>query len=162
MIVGFFPISLPATIDVKKNIFDLCTDSKDCYLAVIEVSLVMLHFEYVESISSSASLERSIQGAGEEGSLGGRISDSGGAMGFSSRPWNNGPALHPQQSPERAWEFAQPVYMCFVYLEKAFVRVPWGVPWGGASAISRIKPPDTGCSVAVPQMSELVSQICFQ
>ncbi|XP_057681856.1 DDB1- and CUL4-associated factor 1-like [Corythoichthys intestinalis] len=25
-----------ATIDVKKNIFDLCTDSKDCYLAVIE------------------------------------------------------------------------------------------------------------------------------
>ncbi|XP_061554433.1 DDB1- and CUL4-associated factor 1-like isoform X1 [Phycodurus eques] len=24
------------TIDVKKNIFDLCTDSKDCYLAVIE------------------------------------------------------------------------------------------------------------------------------
>lgn len=27
----------PATIDVKRNIFDLCTDSKDCYLAVIEV-----------------------------------------------------------------------------------------------------------------------------
>uniref|UniRef100_A0A3P9PUV3 DDB1- and CUL4-associated factor 1 n=1 Tax=Poecilia reticulata TaxID=8081 RepID=A0A3P9PUV3_POERE len=25
-----------ATIDVKKNIFDLCTDTKDCYLAVIE------------------------------------------------------------------------------------------------------------------------------
>ncbi|CAJ1051159.1 DDB1- and CUL4-associated factor 1-like isoform X3 [Xyrichtys novacula] len=25
-----------ATVDVKKNIFDLCTDSKDCYLAVIE------------------------------------------------------------------------------------------------------------------------------
>uniref|UniRef100_A0A8B9J2E6 DDB1- and CUL4-associated factor 1 n=1 Tax=Amazona collaria TaxID=241587 RepID=A0A8B9J2E6_9PSIT len=25
-----------ATIDVKRNIFDLCTDSKDCYLAVIE------------------------------------------------------------------------------------------------------------------------------
>lgn len=28
-----------ATIDVKRNIFDLCTDTKDCYLAVIEVRL---------------------------------------------------------------------------------------------------------------------------
>lgn len=27
-----------ATIDVKRNIFDLCTDTKDCYLAVIEVT----------------------------------------------------------------------------------------------------------------------------
>uniref|UniRef100_UPI0037E818D7 DDB1- and CUL4-associated factor 1-like n=1 Tax=Semicossyphus pulcher TaxID=241346 RepID=UPI0037E818D7 len=25
-----------ATVDIKRNIFDLCTDSKDCYLAVIE------------------------------------------------------------------------------------------------------------------------------
>uniref|UniRef100_A0A8C2XK60 DDB1- and CUL4-associated factor 1 n=1 Tax=Cyclopterus lumpus TaxID=8103 RepID=A0A8C2XK60_CYCLU len=30
---GYKPI---ATIDVKRNIFDLCTDTKDCYLAVIE------------------------------------------------------------------------------------------------------------------------------
>uniref|UniRef100_A0A3B3QX38 Reverse transcriptase domain-containing protein n=1 Tax=Paramormyrops kingsleyae TaxID=1676925 RepID=A0A3B3QX38_9TELE len=28
---------------------------------------------------------------------------------------------------EGAWEFAQPVYMCFVNLEKAFDRVLWGV-----------------------------------
>lgn len=33
---------LSATIDAKRNIFDLCTDTKDCYLAVIEVILVVL------------------------------------------------------------------------------------------------------------------------
>lgn len=32
-------VTFTATIDVKRNIFDLCTDTKDCYLAVIEVRL---------------------------------------------------------------------------------------------------------------------------
>ena len=31
---------------------------------------------------------------------------------------------------EGAWEFAQPVHMCFVHLDKAYDHVPQTVLWG--------------------------------
>ncbi|KAI3359711.1 hypothetical protein L3Q82_013809 [Scortum barcoo] len=48
---------------------------------------------------------------------------------------------------EGLWEFAQPVHMCFVDLEKAFDRVPYVVFCGGAFA--------KGCSVSVRPEQEL-------
>ena len=50
---------------------------------------------------------------------------------------------------EGAWEFAQPVHMCFVDLEKAFDLCPSGSPVGGSPGVWGIGPPNTGCPFPV-------------
>ncbi|KAI3377320.1 hypothetical protein L3Q82_008524, partial [Scortum barcoo] len=56
---------------------------------------------------------------------------------------------------EGLWEFAQPVHMCFVVLEKAFDSVPRGILWGCSvmqmmlSCYGFIKPGPSACTGAV-------------
>ncbi|TWW81090.1 hypothetical protein D4764_01G0009050 [Takifugu flavidus] len=53
-----------------------------------------------------------------------------------------------------AWEFAQPVHMCFVDLEKAFNRVPRRVLWGGPPRVWGVRLPDTGRPLPVRSVLE--------
>ena len=48
-----------ATIDIKKNIFDLCTDKSDCYLAIIEVcQFAFLCFGYINELYGKPHLHK--------------------------------------------------------------------------------------------------------
>lgn len=42
---------------------------------------------------------------------------------------------------EESWEFAHPVYLCYVKLEKAFDYIPRGTLWWGVGGVSVIMGP---------------------
>ena len=58
---------------------------------------------------------------------------------------------------EGPWEFAQPVLMCFVGLEKAYDRILQGVLWGEQQEYGVDNPFFTGHSISILSEPELGS-----
>ncbi|TWW61017.1 hypothetical protein D4764_05G0011070 [Takifugu flavidus] len=65
---------------------------------------------------------------------------------------------------EGAWEFAQPVHMCFVDLENPFDCVPRGVLWGVLQEYGMSGPrygPSSPCTIGVRAWSTLLADLLF-
>ena len=88
-------------------------------------------------------------GTGEEDPSDSRISDSGGAVWFSSWSWNSGPALYPRQDPGGCMGVRPTGLHVFGGLGESIRLCPSGSPVVGAPGVWSAGPLDRGCSVSV-------------
>jgi len=97
--------------------------------------------EEAESEDSGKAPPISLAEVGKEAPADCRTSASGGTMWILSWQWKGAPALYPCRvvGAGVSWEFAHPVYMCFLDLEKAYYRVPRSMVYPGLFVPSTTK-----------------------